>query len=276
MKVLLCCIARLENNYIREFIAHYKNLGVDNICLYDNNFDGEEDFKEVIADYIERGYVFLHDFRNKRFAQFESYNHCYGMYKNSYDWIIFLDVDEFLFLRKHSDIKEFLSDDLYKDYQAIHVNRVLYSDNNLLYEDTRPVVERFTEISYGNDTDDPQSTKDNTPIKTILRGGLQHINYINPHAPHTFCGYKACRTDGVQCEFFSFFAKHVDDIAVINHYATKSVTEYVIKLKRGSATKPRPYEEYINKFFNINVPTKEKIDIILDSTGVDMSHLIKP
>ena len=47
MKTLLCCIGRRENDYIREFVEYNKVLGFTNICLYDNNYNGEEDFHEV-------------------------------------------------------------------------------------------------------------------------------------------------------------------------------------------------------------------------------------
>jgi len=41
--VCLCTLAKLENKYIREFVNHYKNYGVDKIYLYDNNdINGEK------------------------------------------------------------------------------------------------------------------------------------------------------------------------------------------------------------------------------------------
>jgi hypothetical protein len=50
MKTLLCCIGKGENKYAREFVEHYKNIGVTNICLYDNNDDdGEDTIQEVNA-----------------------------------------------------------------------------------------------------------------------------------------------------------------------------------------------------------------------------------
>ena len=65
MKTLLCCIGRKENQYIREYVEWYKNLGFTNIVLIDNNYDGEEDFHDAIGDYIDSGYVILKDYRNK-------------------------------------------------------------------------------------------------------------------------------------------------------------------------------------------------------------------
>ena len=52
LRTLACCIGRKENQYIREFVEYNKMLGFTNICLFDNNYDGEDDFHDVIGDYI--------------------------------------------------------------------------------------------------------------------------------------------------------------------------------------------------------------------------------
>jgi hypothetical protein len=274
MKVLLCCIARLENRYIREFVEHYKNLGVDNICLYDNNFDGEEDFNDVLSDYINSGYVILKDFRNKKYAQFAAYNDCYSTYKKEYDWIMFFDIDEFLDLAKHGDIKEFLRQDKFNEYNAVHIKWIIFDDNDIIYDDGGSVVNRFTRVAKG--TDSKYMEKENSHVKTILRGNLDCLVFDNPHAAKGHHTYKACDVEGTPRGFTSFFSNCQSTEAVLHHYTTKTVDEYITKIKRGSATRPRDYQMYIDKFFGVNIPTKEKIDIILDSTGVDMSHLIKP
>ena len=62
-KVMLCCIAKMENVYIREFVKYYKDLGFDNICLYDNNDPDGEHFEDVIEDYIKSGFVILKNVR---------------------------------------------------------------------------------------------------------------------------------------------------------------------------------------------------------------------
>ena len=65
-KVLLCCIGKMENNYIREYVEHYKSIGFDNICLYDNNDPDGEHFEDVIGDYIDSGFVILKDVRGQK------------------------------------------------------------------------------------------------------------------------------------------------------------------------------------------------------------------
>ena len=50
-------LGKQENRYIREFVEHYKNYGVDKIYLYDNNDIKGEKFEDVINDYIEKEIV---------------------------------------------------------------------------------------------------------------------------------------------------------------------------------------------------------------------------
>ena len=57
MKVALCCIGRLENQYAIEFVEYYKQLGIDKIFIYDNNYDEEEHFEDVLQEYIDENIV---------------------------------------------------------------------------------------------------------------------------------------------------------------------------------------------------------------------------
>lgn len=59
MKVLLCCCVKCENRYIREWVLHYRQLGFDNIVIYDNNDIGGERLEDVIGDQISDGFVIL-------------------------------------------------------------------------------------------------------------------------------------------------------------------------------------------------------------------------
>ena len=258
MKVLVCCIGRLENRYIREFVEYYKDIGVTNICLYDNNFNGEEDFNDVIADYINEGFVILKNFRNKKYAQFSAYQDCYKTLYLEYDWTIFIDIDEYIVLNQHSNIVEFLSDERYKDYQAIHIRWKMFDDNDMIEDNGEKCMTRFTREASSSIFAD-NLHKQSTHVKTCLRGNLEGINIINPHAFHISGGqkYRACTADGDEHGFTEFFSEQSYDVACIHHFCTKTITEYITKIKRGSADKCRPYKEYIDVFFNINnLPTK--------------------
>ena len=60
-KICVCSIAKNENLYVKEFIEHYKSIGIDKIFIYDNNDIQGESFETILADYIKNTINFLID-----------------------------------------------------------------------------------------------------------------------------------------------------------------------------------------------------------------------
>ena len=129
-KVCICTLAKSENRYIREFIDHYKNYGVDKIYLYDNNDINGENFEEVINDYIINGFVEVINWRGKRQPTYPILNNCYKNNFENYDWLIFYDIDEFIHLSNYSNVKDFLDEPKFKNCQLVHLNLLCHTDNN--------------------------------------------------------------------------------------------------------------------------------------------------
>ena len=102
--VCLCLIAKNENKYIKEFVEYYKNFRIDKIFLYDNNDLNGENFQNAINNYIKKGFVELINFRGISTAQLRAYNDCYKKNKINYDWLIFFDADEFIYLKDFNNI----------------------------------------------------------------------------------------------------------------------------------------------------------------------------
>lgn len=275
MKTLLCCIGRLENKYIREFVEYYKILGVTNICLFDNNRDGEDDFNEVINDYIENGYVFLKNYRNiTEPCQFKAYNECYKEYGNYYDWIMFFDIDEFMFINSGESLDEYLSSDRFLEYNGIHVNWLMFGDGDMARSNGEPLISRipnYIDIENKSAYDFP----DNFHIKSIIRGGLKNVLFYNTSHNPLFDG-KCCNASGIECVKESPFAPYDYRFAGIRHFSTKTAEEYAIKVKRGFPDgNPAKKEGLVEIFFKRNTPTQEKIDIFKEELGIDMSYLLK-
>ena len=137
-KICLCVIGK-EKRYIREFVEYYKNYNVDN-----NDKNGEK-FEDVIDDYIRSGFVELLDFKGIPQPQIKAYNDCYRRFNNQYDWLIFFDVDEFIYLKDFTSFKSFLNDKRFDECIRVEINWIFYTDNNKLYYENKPVNERFTE-----------------------------------------------------------------------------------------------------------------------------------
>ena len=273
-KVLLCCIGRLENQYIREYVEYNRNLGFTNICLYDNNRDGEDDFRDVIGDYIDSGYVILKDKRNVTTpCQLQSYNECYAEYGDKYDWIAFFDIDEFMFMYKEKNVASFLSNERFDGFDMVHLNWVLFGDDDNVYNTGLPLLQRIRKpldinacyMFYFPET---------FHIKSIVRGGLKRMVFNStPHTPSI--DGKCCNSYGLECDKNSPFAPYDFRNGGIMHYTTKTAEEYANKVNRGFCDgNPVKKEELINLFFKKNKVTEEKIKLFKDKTGVDVSYLL--
>lgn len=146
IKICLCTYGKKENRYIREFVEHYKKLGIDKIFLYDNNNIKGERFQEKINDYIRNKFVELINLRGVILKSIMNiYNHCYNKNKDKYDWLIYYEIDEFIFLKNYSLLKDYLKQVKFNKCDSILLNWVHLSDNNLIYYDNRTLSIRFTE-----------------------------------------------------------------------------------------------------------------------------------
>ena len=58
-----------------------------------------ENFEEIIGDYIIQGFVEIKNWRGIEKAQFKIMNDCYRNNYDIFDWLIFYDIDEFIYLK---------------------------------------------------------------------------------------------------------------------------------------------------------------------------------
>ena len=224
--------------------------------LYDNNNENDEKFQDVLKDEIDSGFVSVIDYRgfrgSKDSPQFDAYYDCYEKYNKDYNWLSFFDFDEFLELTPNNlKINEFLDDERFNDCKCVKINWLLYSDNDLIYYENLPIQTRFITPLYNSSL--------NIHIKSTVRGKL-NINYwknaLNPHT--TIHNYKSCSSSGKVVPYNSPFNSPPDyKNAILRHYKTKTIDEYLVKLKRGRADKPLNFTdedaiEKINIFFSVN------------------------
>ena len=260
--IALCCIAKLENRYIRDFVEYYKNLNFDRIFLYDNNdIDGER-FEDVIGDYLASGFVETIDFRGKKVAQLGAYEDCYAKHSHEYDWIAFFDCDEYLtFTDKSLDIHSFLSQEKFLPFHAIHVNWMYYGDNDLLDDDGRSVEERFKNPVLPLDFT-PHERPMNDHVKTIVRGGMSVLRWLSPHTLRNDY-LRCCTPEAKETDLRSSLQGFVFETAYIRHYGTKTIGEWVKnKMKRGIPDRPEArWKEVLtlDLFFECNKRTPEKL-----------------
>ena len=274
MKTLLCCIGRKENRYIREFVEYYKKIGFDHICLYDNNYEGEEHFEDAIGDYVDGGFVEIIDYRGRQMCQIRAYNDCYERFGDAYDWIAFFDCDEFLTFSDGAGetIDEVLSWSGYDGYDSVFVNWLVYGDGGMLTDDGRPVLERFTErLTFNPDREKNEMCR-NDVIKIIVRGGLPEAKFASTHSLLT--KLNCCNDIGEKVSYKCGMHEYNYDRMYIRHYQCKTIEEFLWKGSRGYADQPNRTDDYFVRirgmFFTHNKVTREKLQYIKDKIGLDL------
>lgn len=260
MMVAVCCIGKLENHYIREFVEHYKSIGVDKIFLYDNNDVDGERFEDVIGDYINEGFVKLIDYRGRVSTksynlQSHTYKDFYRTYGNDYDWIFIIDCDEYLNI--DYNVKDLLSDKKYDNFEGIRFQWKNMTDNNLICvkDNNYNLKNRF-----------PDGIM-NKMGKSVIRGGLDIKD--NEFHGHAFEHHKYCDVLGnpLQLKPLSVVSDSIIKTDIyFRHYNTKTIQEFIdIKMKRLYPDRPDEIGKTqikLDFFFHINKKTKEKLDYI--------------
>ena len=271
-KVCICTLGKQENNYIKEYVNHYKALGVDKVFLYDNNDINGEKFEDILSDYIKDGFIEIFNRRGKIHPQLHIYRECYNENKKNYDWFIFFDTDEFIHLNNYSNIKDFLTEKKFDKCELIYFNCLRHTDNDLLFYDNRTLEERFPIILWNSTM---------YTMKTIMRGNIaNNIRFTTSHWLNR--GLKGgCDVEGrvvipKRKVRLGYKINHPRfKLYYIDHYCFKSTEEYINKINKGDGIfgyNNRIKMHKINLYFGYNRITNEKISFIENKTGLNLSR----
>lgn len=246
-KSCIIAVTAGDFEYIDEWIEYHHNLGVS---LFLIGYNGPSD---KIRNYKQRDYVRfidfsyndtnLDDFKNGAFSGWSD-NNVYGHYRmekianmllnyarwfyQDYDYAIHIDTDEFIKIKTGCDnINTYLDDHFPVMNSSISIVMNFATDNNLIYKDDRPVLERFTEFCN-------QQFKEKGCRKIIIR--LKHKDVIDNkivyQSPHS-------------CSLYIYgFDLDFGEIE-LSHYWTKSLEEWIEKMDTSVD------QDYFNRFKGI-------------------------
>ena len=268
-KICLCTNGKKENLYVREYVEYYISYGVDKIFIYDNNEENGERFQEVINDYINKGYVEIINYRGLISPQAKVYKECYKKNYRKYNWLIFYDMDEYIYLKNFKNIKIYLKQKKFYKCQRIQLNWIFHTDNNLLFYDNRTLAKRFPERekkARGKKKGGAQG------VKSILKGNIEtniydvHVLNHNLTGCDGFGNIKYIKAISTDISDFKYF--------YINHYYSKSTEEFINKLMRGSAVHGFDINHKLKRidvYFSLNDITFEKINYIEKKTELNLT-----
>ena len=266
-------IIKEENLYIKEYIHYYKKLGVKKVFIYDNNEVKGEKLNGILRNEIISKIVKIINVRGKKRNQINSYNNCISINRNKYDWLMFFDVDEFLYIENNQTLDEFLSESRYNKCEVIKINWLCYGDNDLLYYENKPVIERFIKNS--------KFKRCNALTKSIVNVKNNNISWGDKSVHYPYLNVKkACDSLGNRVNIRKrSISPPIHKHIYLKHYRTKSTDEFVDRIKKGDATflidKPlKFYKNRLKRYFALSKLTKEKIDIFSKKLNVSLYKYI--
>ena len=265
MRIVLCCLAKNEHDYINDFVKWYVNLGFDTIYIYDN----DDLDKPYIGDYIDKKYlskVEIIDIRgvHKDKLQQKTYTKFYETHK--FDWCFFCDVDEFL--NGVKDIHSFLNQPQFNNIPQIRVKWKLFGDDDYITRDmSKPVYEAFKkEVKHTLNRNLIQKGNLELQGKMFVKGGINGVIITSPHfaslgnrnnvLPSILPSGKACKSKVAIYEDYSH------ECVFLHHYMTKSLTEFIKQKMNRTDAVFGDIKINMSYYWRINKPTKEKIDFL--------------
>ena len=273
MRVVLCCLAKNEHKYINDFVKWYCNIGFDTIYIYDND-DLDKPHIENYIDPKYRGRVVVKNVRGFKEVGLQArlYTGFYAKYGKEFDWVMYCDVDEFLF--GVDNIKDFLSQPKFNNVPQIRVKWRLFGDDNLITRDMgKPVYEVFhNEITFAYNRALTKECNLQNQGKCIVRGRLNGIKLFSVHYANYLkqgCLLRSVLPSGKQCESGVCIKEDYSNESVfLHHYMTKSLSEFLEqKLNRNDAVFNTKLP--LDYFWRINEKTEEKLNYLREKGFID-------
>jgi hypothetical protein len=165
-----CLIVKNEADDIAEWLVHHHLIGFDTLIVYDHQ--STDRTADIVRDLSRDIPIILRDWTNQsRERQNGAYRDCLAKDGPVFDWIAFLDADEFLV----SDNGESLPSLLGRQEHAasIVLNWLIFGTSSLNDLGGRPVLDALTRRA-------PRDFDVNRHVKSIVRPSAVR-RVINPH-----------------------------------------------------------------------------------------------
>lgn len=214
--VSICLLIKDENEYLQEWLEHYRSIGVEHFYIYDN---GDKEFVDSIITEIDfNNCCTIKRVDKKDYGRFQPdvYKECLNDYKDESYWIGFIDSDEFVDVDSLPNYLKSL-----ENYDTVWLSWIMYGANGYVNKPEGKVQDNFT-ISFKFSTTYP------------LTGKMfcQPNNVIAPTNAHNFKSKSG--------------ADYIEKNKYIKHYYTKSLEEWKNKINRGSCESKalKHYQEF--------------------------------
>ncbi len=265
MKTAICMIVKNEEKSIAEWIAYHLAIGFNSVILFDNASTDRTPF--IIAHFTRRYDVRRINWKvTNPLYQMQAYDFALKSFRTEFDWICFIDSDEFVVPLHSILINEFLGS--FPDVSAMAVNWACFGSSGYLTRPKGLIIESFLQRS-------ETSFAPNRHVKSFVRP-VNTIRSINPH--YFEVRGKYVTPHGMLVEWASpgiTTGEPVFDAIQINHYFIKSAEQWEEKMVRGYHDTKRTGSETIFKNYDRNEVKDTAILSFLSTTEAIITQTLE-
>lgn len=227
MNIAIALFLKNENQNILSWLAWHLAIGVNKFFIYDDHStDGTYEILKAACNIynIELEQTNPKEITHFYWRQANAFEKaCRKALNQNYDWIGFLDADEYVSLEKDLTIQDFLS--RFPNYNGVSLNWRIYGNSNRVIKTKLPTYEAYNWHS-NKDLGDMELTK------CFIRPQDYSFEYINPHHFRTVPENYANSYGDPILEKRATSETIIWDIACINHYINRSMEDYVNRIKQ--------------------------------------------
>ena len=223
--LFVCAIFKNEAPYIYEWLSFHAFIGVKHFFLYDNGSD--DNSRDIISSWPNQSMITVIDWPGSG-MQIHAYNNMLEKHRDRDEWCAFIDCDEFLTPQGGVRLPEIL-DFFEPRCNALFVHWLMFGSSGQIEPTSGLVTERFVRRSLN-------SFPPNNVGKTIVK--------LNKAKTIRTCHVVQCEgammsDDGeeIDQEFYGIHSKSSHNNIALNHYFTKSLSEWHQRRAIGKADK---------------------------------------
>lgn len=208
--IAVVAIARDEKPFMDEWLLYHRLIGVNHFFVYDD--DPTPCLQEFLQPHTEyTTTIRWYNRRSQGNQQIKAYQNALHHHLADYQWVAFIDIDEFIVLEKNENLGAFL----------------------VSYENTSAVSLHWRRFGHNGHYEDP---------KGLITSELTRRK-LSPCTNRSKCITKCNAIDNIKsvhhCELKPGCSSATANTAHINHYMCRSFVRWMNRPSRGDACDPR-------------------------------------
>lgn len=234
MKTCICTLMKNGHEYLDEWLTYHFNLGIDMIYIYEDYTS--KSHEDICIKYpnvrLESVSTMIESNGQTHSRQVQLWNSFMLKYQNDFDWVAFIDLDEFIMLEDGLNLKSFLSN--YSDCTGLFMFWKIFKSDGRIDNPHTPLLE-----TYKTEFEPPIPARIKFPFKSFVNLNMCRHMICNHEVEYGVNVYKEHNCKDV-----------IYDKIWLNHYFTRSWEEWSERFfKRGHICTGN---RQIDDFFLIN------------------------